>query len=121
MQEQIMQAVLSALGTILVALIGVMTTKVVGWLNEKGITEKLQKKQYLVDIAVNAVEQIYQEEDGATKLVKAREQALKLMNDNGLDITEDELSAFVEAAVKAMNDAYNSTKEGLVPDELEGE
>ena len=56
MQEQIMQAVLSALGTILVALIGVMTTKVVGWLNEKGITEKLQKKQYLVDIAINAVE-----------------------------------------------------------------
>lgn len=116
-----MQAVLSALGTILVALIGVITTKVAGWLNEKGVTEQLQKKQYLVDIAVNAVEQIYQEEDGATKLAKAREQALKLMTDNGLDITEDELFTFVEASVKAMNDAYNSTKEDLISEELRGE
>lgn len=121
MQEQIMQAVLSALGTILVAFIGFATTKVVVWLNEKGVTEKLQKKQYLVDIAVNAVEQIYQEEDGATKLAKAREQALKLMNDNGLNITEDELLNFVEAAVKAMNDAYNSTKEDSIVEELRGE
>lgn len=89
--EQVQGAILSALGTILVALIGVTTKKVVVFLNEKGITEKLNKKQYLVDIAVNAAEQIYQNEDGAVKLANARKEAIKLLNDNGLKITEAEL------------------------------
>lgn len=117
--EQVQGAILSALGTILVALIGVTTKKVVVFLNEKGITEKLNKKQYLVDIAVNAAEQIYQNEDGAVKLANARKEAIKLLNDNGLKITEAELQNLIEASVKAMNDSINSTKVGLI--ELEEE
>lgn len=112
--EQVQTAILSALGTILVALIGVITQKVVAFLNEKGITEKLNKKRYLVDIAVNAVEQIYQNEDGAVKLANARKEAIKLLNDNGLNITEAELQNLIEASVKAMNDAFNSTKVGVI-------
>lgn len=117
--EQVQGAILSALGTILVALIGVITQKVVAFLNEKGITEKLNKKQYLVDIAVNAAEQIYRNEDGAIKLANARKEAIKLLNDNGLKITETELQNLIESSVKAMNDAFNSTKIGVI--ELEEE
>ena len=112
--EQIQTALLGALGTVLVTLIGLATNKVVAFLNDKGITEKLNRKQYLVDIAVNAAEQIWQNEDGATKLVKARNQALDLLNDNGIDITGTELNNLVEASVKAMNDAFNSTKVGII-------
>lgn len=117
--EQVQAAILSALGTILVALIGVITKKVVAFLDEKGITEKLSKKQYLVDIAVNAAEQIYQNENGAVKLANARKEAIKLLNDNGLKITEAELQNLIEASVKAMNDSINSTKVGFI--ELEEE
>lgn len=112
--EQIQTAILGALGTITVALIGVITKKVVAFLNEKGITDKLNKKQYLVDIAVNAAEQVYQNEDGAVKLANARKEALKLLNDNGLNITDAELQNLIEASVKAMNDAFNSTKVGVI-------
>lgn len=112
--ETLQDAFLSGLGTVLVAIIGFLTQKAVKWLDEKGVTEQLQKKRYLVDIAVNAAEQIYQNEDGATKLANARTEALKLLNDNGLNITEDELTNFVEAAVKAMNDGVNSTKSGVI-------
>ncbi|MGE7365697.1 phage holin, LLH family [Desemzia incerta] len=117
--EQVQAALFSALATIFVTLIAVITKKVVAFLDEKGITEKLSKKQYLVDIAVNAVEQIYQNENGAVKLANARKEAIKLLNDNGLDITESELQNLIEAAVKAMNDSINSTKVGVI--ELEEE
>lgn len=112
--EQIQTALLGALGTILVSLIGLVAKKVSKFLDEKGITEKLNRKQYLVDIAVNAVEQIYQNEDGATKLANTRKQALELLNDNGIDITATELNNLIEASVKAMNDAFNSTKVGVI-------
>lgn len=112
--EEIQTAILGALGTILVTLIGIATNKVVAYLNDKGITDKLARKQYLVDIAVNAAEQIYKNEDGATKLANARKEAIKLLNDNGINVTETELQNLIEASVKAMNDAVNSTKEEVL-------
>lgn len=114
MMGELQVAILNAAIGIIVALIGVITKKVVAFLDEKGITEKLNKKQYLVDIAVNAAEQVYQNEDGAVKLANARKEALKLLNDNGLNITDAELQNLIEASVKAMNDAYNSTKVGVI-------
>lgn len=114
MMEEIQTAILGALGTILVTLIGIVTNKVVAYLNDKGIAEKLGRKQYLVDIAVNAAEQIYQNEDGATKLANARKEAIKLLNENKINITETELQNLIEASVKAMNDVFNSTKEEVL-------
>lgn len=114
MMEQIQTAILGALGTILVTLIGIATNKVVIYLNSKGITDKLNRKQYLVDIAVNAAEQIWQNEDGATKLANARNEAIKLLRENGINITSTELQNLIEASVKAMNDAINSTKVGVI-------
>lgn len=112
--DVVQDALLNGMVAVVVALVGWLTTKVVNYLKELGNTEKLANKQYLVDIAVNAAEQIWKNEDGATKLVKARNQALDLLNDNGIDITAVELTAMVEAAVKAMNDAFNSTKVGVI-------
>lgn len=112
--EQIQTALIGALGTIIVSLIGVIAKKVVAFLDEKGINEKLNRKQYLVDIAVNAAEQIWQNEDGAIKLANARKEAIKLLNENNINITDTELQNLIEASVKAMNDAFNSTKVGVI-------
>lgn len=111
MQAELTNAIISALGTILVALIGFIAQKVASYLQEKGITEKLSNKQYLVDIAVNAIEQIYFYEDGPRKFELAKKEALKLLNDNGLTVEEHEIEAFIEASVKAMNDGFNSVNE----------
>ena len=112
--EQIQTALLGALGTIIVSLIGVIAKKVVAFLDEKEINEILNRKQYLVDIAVNAAEQIWQNEDGAIKLANARKEAIKLLNENNINITDTELQNLIEASVKAMNDAFNSTKVGVI-------
>ncbi len=112
--DAVQEALFNALVVMVVGLIGWLARKVAKYLDELGLTEKLDKKQYLVDLAVNAVEQIWKNEDGATKLVKARNQALDLLNDNGIDITSAELITMVEAAVKAMNDSFNSTKVGVI-------
>lgn len=112
--DAVQEALFNALVVMVVGLIGWLARKVAKYLDELGLTEKLDKKQYLVKLAVNAVEQIWKNEDGATKLIKARNQALDLLNDNGIDITSAELIAMVEAAVKAMNDGFNSTKVGVI-------
>lgn len=111
MQAELTNAIVSALGTILVALIGYVAQKVASFLKEKGVTEKLSNKKYLVDIAVNAVEQIFINEDGAEKFAKAKDEAVKLFNENGVPINHEELDVLIEASVKAMNDGFNSVKE----------
>ena len=112
--QSVQEALFSGLVTVAVGLIGWLVRKVANYLKELGLTEKLEKKQYLVGLAVNAVEQIWKNEDGATKLIKTRNQALELLKDNGIDITAAELTAMVEAAVKTMNDSFNSTKVGVI-------
>lgn len=112
--DVVREVIFGGLVTVAVGLIGWLTKKVSNYLDELGLTEKLDKKQYLVDLAVNAVEQIWKNEDGATKLIKARNQALDLLKDNGIDITAAELNNMIEAAVKTMNDAFNSTKVGVI-------
>ena len=99
------EAIFSALGTILVALVGWVAQQTVQFLNEKGISQKLANKKYLVDIAVQAAEQIYRNEGGAAKLEMAKNEALKAINRSGLQVTESELNVLIEASVKAMNDA----------------
>lgn len=112
--DQLQTALINALFTILVALVGFATTKIVSFLDSKGLPQKIENKRYLVSIAVNAIEQIYKNEEGDVKLEKAKKMILKLFSDSGLKITETELEAFIEESVKAMNDAYNSTKQGVI-------
>lgn len=106
MQVELTNAIISALGTILVALIGYVAQKAASFLKEKGITEKLSNKQYLVDIAVNGIEQIYINEDGPEKFAKAKSEAVKLFNENGIPINRQELDLLIEASVKSMNDGF---------------
>lgn len=119
MTDELMNAVVSGLVTILIALIGYVANALANFLKEKGLTNKLDKKKYLVDIAVNAIEQIYQQEEGAVKLGKAKQEALRLLQENGLVISDTELQTFIESAVKAMNDGFNSTKDEVI-ERIEG-
>ena len=107
-----MNAIISALGTVLVALVGYLAQKVAVYLKERGISEKLANKQYLVDIAVKSIEQIYVNEQGEAKFNLAKQEALKLLNDNGFEVDDHELQAFIEASVKAMNEGFYSVKRG---------
>ena len=106
MQNIITEAILTGLATILVAFIGYLAQRVAAYLKEKGIAEQLESKSYLVDVAVNAVEQIYKNQDGHTKFELAKEEAVKLLKNNGLEVSGSELDNFIESSVKAMKDGF---------------
>lgn len=108
MESQIMTTLMTAAGTILLSLITYLSKKVAAYLDEKGIRESIGSKQYLVDVAVHATEQIYKNENGEKKLAHAKLSALQLMQRNGIQINEDELNSFIEAAVAAMNEGIKS-------------
>ena len=111
MESQILTALVTAAGTVIISLIGFLSNKLAAYLDEKGIREALGSKRYLVDIAVQAIEQVYQHEDGAKKLERAKVEALKLMERNKINISEDELVSFIEASVRAMNEGLGIGKD----------
>lgn len=47
-------------------------------------------------------------------MANARKEAIKLLNENKINITDVELQNLIEASVKAINDAFNSTKVGVI-------
>ena len=117
MEAQILTALVTAAGTVIISFIGFLSRKLAAYLDEKGIQEALRSKHYLVDIAVQAIEQVYQHEDGEKKLQRAKVEALKLMERNNININEDELVSFIEASVRAMNSGFLKEAESLVTEE----
>lgn len=101
--DGLQQALLSALSTILVALIGVITKKIVDYLNQKGISEQLHNKKEIVQIGVTAVEGLWRELKGNEKLEKAKEMILNELSQHGLSVTDKELELFIESAVHEIN------------------
>lgn len=115
MQQEIMNAILSALGTILVALSGYIAQKIAVYLKQKGIQESLANKEYLVRWAVMGIEQVYENEDGEKKFAFAKKEAIDLFRKNGLEVDSDELDLLIESVVNSVTDAV---KEVYAPDEL---
>lgn len=64
-------------------------------------------KQAVCKTAVRFVEQIYVDLHGREKLEKAMLRASEMLADYGINITEYELIALIEAAVNEFNDAFN--------------
>lgn len=103
LQEAVMQLAV----VIITGLVSVLTAKVTAYFREKGLLAKLDAKKKSVDIAVNAVEQIYYEEEGPERYKQARTRAIDLLNKQGITITEQELDTLIEAAVSGMKQGYD--------------
>lgn len=99
------QAVLSSAIMIITALVGFATNKAVAYLNKRGIIADLENKREVVNIVVNATEQIWKVQDGAAKLKNAQDLIVDMLHEKGIRISQDELSMLIEDSVKHMNDA----------------
>lgn len=104
----IMPLVISTLSTLFVILLGYAVAKLKTFLDDKGITEKIEQFSFLADLAVQAAEMIHGEGYGERKKEEAKTFVLDAANDFGLTLTEKELDMFIEAAVKRMNDAWHT-------------
>lgn len=118
--EVVQQAVLNVLGIGLVFIIGYIAKQFGGFLKDKGILEQLQSKEAYVHIIVNAMEQMFDEADGAVKFEEAKRQAVKFLNGKGIKVDDEELDALIESAVRQLKGGFVEGIE-LEPEEYEDE
>lgn len=94
--ETIAEYLPAILSGILVGIVGFFTAKVKSLLNT-------DEKRRVAKTTVRYIEQVYKDIHGAEKLEKAKEAAISMLNEKGINITDLEITALIEEAVKEMN------------------
>ena len=105
-----MEAVLEALTDLLLTIVGFvlvwLSKEVREWIAEnknlksvQHIHETLKANEAVIRIAVNSVEQMYKEAKGPIKFEKAKDEAIKMLNEVGLPVNEAEIDNLIEQTV----------------------
>lgn len=97
MKNIIMQMILIALATIGTFLIGLIKAKYSQYINT-------DTKKEIAMLTVRYVEQVFKTLHGTEKLDKAKSAFVKMLNDKGIKVTDDEVTMLIEAAVNQMNE-----------------
>ena len=106
--QEIAPVVMNAVATIAIAFIGYAAKSVKKYFDEKGLLKELEHYDYLADLAVKSVEQIYQNENGPVKFQRAKEMFIEHLGKRGFKVSENQLDMFLENAVKRMNEEWLS-------------
>ena len=98
--ETIMPAVLQLAGTVLMCVAGV-----VGYQIKKAYNKYVdtQVEKDVVNSTVKYVEQIYTDIHGEDKLNEALKQASSILQEKGIQVSQDQLKTLIESAVYGMN------------------
>lgn len=105
---EIVKVVVSTVTPVIVATIGIIVTRyLVPWLKSKMSKTDWETLEALANTAVQSAEQLWKNEpeSGSDKKRYALKLLADAVNENGQRITQAQLEALVEAAVKAMNDS----------------
>ena len=101
--EEFIGAIMPAVLTLVTAILGYVSYRVGRLIDvqmeKNNIYDALKANEVIVKASVKYVEQVYKELDGQGKFEKAKEKALKIMAEKGIDIGEDELEALIEQTV----------------------
>ena len=93
--EEFIGAIMPAVLTLVTAILGYVSYRVGrlidAQMEKNNIYDALKANEVIVKASVKYVEQVYKEMDGQAKFEKAKEKALKIMAEKGIDIGEDEL------------------------------
>ena len=105
---QITQIIISSAMGILTILAGIAVQAVKVYLIKKGGEKAVLITEILAKNAVNAVEQVATETGfkGADKLASAKAQILAELQKYNIHMSDDDLTLFVESAVKQMHDSW---------------
>lgn len=106
--NQITEIITGSAMSILVILAGIVVQAVKKYLIAKGGEKAVLITEILAKNAVNAVEQVANETGfkGADKLASAKAQILAELQKYNIHMSDDDLTLFVESAVKQMHDAW---------------
>lgn len=111
-----MEAIMEALKDLILAVLSIAITFAANairvWFEEnkenkklQSLNETLKANEKLVGIVVAAVEQSLTYVHGPQKAEVAKTKVISILNEKGLPVSETEIDALIEKAVKEMNDA----------------
>lgn len=89
------------LGGIIGVVIVVLSNKLNKFINSKQNSETINN---IIKHTVYYVEQVSKEIKGKEKLNAAKDKIIKLLNDKGIKLSDEEIEILIESAVKTMND-----------------
>lgn len=106
--------VYNILFALIVAVAGIIARELLPYIKKKQaeLDASIRRTQWawaadIVDAVVRAVEQTVSEEiHGIGKKDIAVHNIKKILNENGIELSEDQIDALIEAAVQAMNENY---------------
>lgn len=98
--NEIMPSLLSFVGTVVAVLFGYLGVKVKQLYN-KYVDTQVEKD--VVNSTVKYVEQIYTDIHGEEKLNEALKQASSILQEKGIQVSQDQLKTLIESAVYGMN------------------
>lgn len=104
MKDIIMEVVPIVLATIGTFLIGIIKVKYTEYVNT-------DTKKEIAMLTVRYVEQVFKTLHGTEKLDKAKSAFVKMLNDKGIKVTDDEVTMLIEAAVHQMNESGADIKD----------
>ena len=111
--NQIMNAIMPYVVTIVAALFSYLAVRVKAKFDEKINTET--KRQVIAD-TVKYVQQVYETLDGKEKLQKALDTSIEWLNEKGIQITEAEATILIEAAIKGFKEGWTTTDTKELPE-----
>lgn len=98
--NQIMPSLLSLVGTIVAVLLGYAGVEIKKLYN-KYVDTQVEKD--VVDSTVKYIEQVYTDIHGEDKLNEALKQASSILQEKGIQVSQDQLKTLIESAVYGMN------------------
>lgn len=103
MKEIIMNIIPIVLATVGTFLIGLIKAKYSQYVNT-------DTKKEIAMLTVRYVEQVFKTLHGGEKLDKAKSAFVKMLNEKGIKVSEDEINMLLEAAVNQMNERKGADK-----------
>ena len=97
MKEILMQIIPIILAGIVTFLVGIIKAKYTEYVNT-------DTKKEIAMLTVRYVEQVFKTLHGGDKLKEAKSTLVKMLNEKGIEISEDEVNLLLEAAVHKMNE-----------------
>lgn len=106
--NQITDIVTSSAMSILVVLVGIVVQAVKKYLLTRGGKKALEVAEILANNAVNATEQVAGKLDihGKDKMEHAKTSLIEGLEAYNINLTNDQLNTFIEAAVKKANEQW---------------
>lgn len=103
--EAIQAEIVSFVAVLIASLLGIITRKLVSYLDSKEINIKSAASKELAIQVTNMIQQSYNHLGGGEKLNVAKSELLRLANEKNIKISEHEMDILIESSVKTMKDA----------------